>query len=197
MPAAGSGLAAGARRPAPVCQQLLLVQHGPLDDLPERSRRQRPGQQGERVDADRHRLPAIARVKVRERMVVVVHRDHDAEEGADPWHANSSCLTAATATPGQREPGRSTCGSAQPARASTRQTPRTSIAAGGGSTGTAKAWQPTGDGLAGSGPVGSRPAAARPVRSGTARASGGLPARCPGRGTVSRISRPFIRIREL
>jgi hypothetical protein len=37
---------------------------------------------------------------------------------------------------------------------------------------------------------------ARPVRSGTARASGGPPARCPGRGTVGRISRPFIRIRE-
>jgi hypothetical protein len=50
--------------------------------------------------------------------------------------------------------------------------------------------------LAALGPAGSRPAPARPVRSGTARASGGPPARCPGRGTVSRISRPFIRIRE-
>jgi len=75
--------------------------------------------------------------------------------------------------------------------------PQCDVTAGSGpSAGTAKAWQPTGDGLAGPGPAGSRPAPARPVRSGTARASGGLPARCPGRGTVSRISRPFIRIRE-
>jgi hypothetical protein len=61
----------------PVCQQLLLVQHGPLDDT------------------DRHRLPAVARVKVRERMVVVVHRDHDAEEGADglrSWFPSSRAV---------------------------------------------------------------------------------------------------------
>ena len=55
------------------------------------------------------------------------------------------------------------------------------------------------DGLAGHGPAGSRPAPARPVRGGTARCRrGGPPARCPGQGpgTVSRISRPFIRVRE-
>ena len=53
--------------------------------------------------------------------------------------------------------------------------------------------------LAGGGPgggnlVGSVTCAVPPAV--PARASGGLSARCPGRGTVSRISRPFIRIRE-
>jgi hypothetical protein len=55
------------------------------------------------------------------------------------------------------------------------------------------------DGLADHGPAGSRPAPALPVRSGTARCRrGGPPAGFPGQGprTVSRISRPFSRVRE-
>jgi hypothetical protein len=66
-----------------------------------------------------------------------------------------------------------------------------------GSTGTAKTWQPTGTGS----PATGRPARGHRPLPGprTARCRrGGPPARCPGQrpGTVSRISRPFIRIRE-
>jgi hypothetical protein len=80
----------------PVRQQLVLVQRSPLEDLPEYPRRQCPGQQAEGVDADRRGLPGIARVEVRERVVVVIHGDDDAEEDANPWHANRSCRTAVT-----------------------------------------------------------------------------------------------------
>jgi hypothetical protein len=69
------------------------------------------------------------------------------------------------------------------------------VARGGGSTGTAKASQPTGTGS----PVTGRPAPARLVCGGTACCwRGGPLAGCPGRGqgTVSENGRPFRRVRE-
>ena len=72
----------------PVRQELLLVERRPLEDLPEYPRGQGTGQQRERINADGRRLPAVSRVEMRERVVVVVHRDHDSEEGTNSWHVS-------------------------------------------------------------------------------------------------------------
>jgi hypothetical protein len=69
-----------------------------------------------------------------------------------------------------------------------RQAGGRSRGAGGGSTGTAKAWQPTGTGS---------PATGRPLAAGPPAARGGPPPGFPGAAkTVSGIGRPFIRVRE-
>jgi hypothetical protein len=70
--------------------------------------------------------------------------------------------------------------------------------AGGGSTGTAKTWQPTGDGFAGHGQACSRPARSPGLRRTARCRRGGPPAGFPGQGpkTVSRTDRPFSRIRQ-
>ena len=51
----------------PVGEQLALVERGPLEDLPEHARRERSGQDGERLDADGYRLPDVPGVEVRGR----------------------------------------------------------------------------------------------------------------------------------
>lgn len=48
----------------PVVEQLVLVERGPLEDLPEHARRERSGQDGERLDADGCRLPDVPRVEM-------------------------------------------------------------------------------------------------------------------------------------
>ena len=60
--------------------------------------------------------------------------------------------------------------------------PRSGRGAGGGSTITGKAWQPTGDGFAGHGPAGSRPARSPGLRRTARCRSGGPPAGFPGLG---------------
>jgi hypothetical protein len=67
-----------------------LVECRPLEDLPGYARRERSGQDGERLDADGYLLAAVARAGVRGRVIAGVHGDHDAEKAADGGHACES-----------------------------------------------------------------------------------------------------------
>ena len=73
-------------RQFPVGSELLLMLHCPLRNEGERLRRQSPPKNPECLDGDDCFLIPVTDVEVWWGVVVVEHRDDDAEEPADLWH---------------------------------------------------------------------------------------------------------------
>jgi hypothetical protein len=95
-------VAAGA---IPVRSEFGSVEIRPFDNESRRSRRELAGYDGKSLDVDRGLVVAVSRVEVRAAGVVdlvVVHRDHDSVEGADPGHETMMGATADGAPPNRQ-----------------------------------------------------------------------------------------------
>jgi len=77
----------GLPRKLPILRQLIAMLGGPLENQRGRSLRKRSLQDGQSVDGKRRFVFTVAGMEMRRRVIVVVHRDDDAEETADLWHA--------------------------------------------------------------------------------------------------------------
>lgn len=77
----------GLPRKLPVQRQFIAVLGGPLEDQRGSSLRKRSLQDGESIDRKGRFVFTVAGMQVRRCVIVVVHRDHDAEKPADLRHA--------------------------------------------------------------------------------------------------------------